>query len=246
MPFQIILFGPPASGKSNVITPTLNYLQLNAPKMFQIDEILKNNKNYNLEMSNLLKHLNADKSQINKLIHNENFIKEMNDIYFRNRSKIENYMNSKIKESIENNENILVETIGLNFPNNIKYISKKHDLYLVFTFKKFNDLIQGNQERSCNEIYDFIKYKSDAPHVYLSSITQLQKIQIKILLILFDLLMDCAKNNISKKFGKCRIIVFDSDDYKIILDSDQIPNNDNKWIYIYEQFRKILLKFYPF
>jgi len=97
MPFQIILFGPPASGKSNVITPTLNYLQLNAPKMFQIDEILKNNKNYNLEISNLLKHLNADKSQINKLIHNENFIKEMNDIYFRNRSKIENYMNSKIK-----------------------------------------------------------------------------------------------------------------------------------------------------
>ncbi len=58
--------------------------------------------------------------------------------------------------------------------------------------------------------------------------------------------MDCAKNNISKKFGKCRIIVFDSDDYKIILDSDQMPNNDNKWIYIYEQFRKILLKFYPF
>ena len=252
MNYQIILFGSPGSGKSYVIDKTLKYLNLEKPDIYKIDEYIKKDKNYHSDMMNILSSIfpkNISKEKIGEYIKNNKSIsKKINDIYYIHRKKIEKKMNDEIKQSCKNNKNILIETIGLKFPYNLKNINKNTDLYLVFTFKKFEKLVSGNFERSINKIQSFVNsnFTTEPPRIYLSSNEQLKFINTKLVILFIDLILDYMKNNsfeITKgDFSgiKFRIIVFNSEDYSLIFDSNNIPTDNTKYKYLYNISQKII------
>jgi energy-coupling factor transporter ATP-binding protein EcfA2 len=192
-PTIIITAGPTGSGKSSLLSKSLEILYKNkrAPtyKQFLIDDYVDNSKRYKEIVDTIIEkyHCNettGDGSECDLSNPNPEFVREIDDAYFEVRENgpcddsgksCKELYNYDLQNAITNGENILVETTGKDIP--LKYINKinkitenlglpNYNFLFIYSILDFNPLIDRVKNRFKDSMISYLNNKnSSAPRI---------------------------------------------------------------------------------
>jgi len=192
-PTAIITAGPTGSGKSSLLSKSLELLYKNrtAPtyKTFLIDDYVDNSKKYKEIVDSVIDKFDCNEdtspgSKCDVLNPNQEFVKEIDEAYFEVRENgpcddsgksCKELFNFDLINSITNGENILIENTGKDIP--LKYINKinkitqdsglpNYNFLFVYSILDFEPLIDRVKSRFKNSMMSYLEDKnSSAPRI---------------------------------------------------------------------------------
>ena len=182
-PYIIVTLGPTGSGKSSLITKTIEQLNLDSNyKKILIDDLIENNDKYKDFIKQIIIDVNNEcrereiregiKCDVKDYYLNpsQELLKKFNDAYYKVRTekgycdqiKSCDEINDEIlHNAIKNNENIVFETTGTSIPKwllSLPSIYEKYDIIFSYSIVDFNSLILRNTNRV---IKSFMKFSRD-------------------------------------------------------------------------------------
>jgi len=173
MPFFILLLGPTGSGKSSILPYISKKLRLPQKYSIQsIDTFVEANKTYKSKVNQFIFQKCHSKTLCDNLKKSLTNPSPQNFQYFENaymdaRKKYEPLLDTKLVQSIRNNENIIVESTGLSFPYwMISMIPNHYEIYFVYSVVEFCELIMRNKTRALKQMIKYVRDpESPAPRL---------------------------------------------------------------------------------
>jgi len=251
-PSVIFTIGPTGSGKSMLLSKSLNLLYgTNNDKgdynSFLIDDYIETSPQYKRDVYKIIDTYECNTnmntgSQCDLINPSKNIIKNFQNAYFTVREKgpcndngeqisCKKKFNKDLEEAIDNRSNILIEVTGKKIP--LEYINKIKDIenynfifsYSIVSFKK---LIERNKTRAKNQMKNFItnhsKHAPRLPNISTNTFKQTTKQMVNILLQLRNI---CLKDGMHNT-GRCGPIGNNNNFILLIFDND---NATSKVIY---------------
>lgn len=248
-PTVIITAGPTGSGKSSLLSKSLELLyknkQIPSYKTFLIDDYVQNSQNYKKLVNNVIDKFNCKEnieagSNCDLSNPNKELIEDFVKIYFDIREKgpcnnsdksCKEIFNSDLKTAILNHENILIETTGKDIP--LKYINKiiqlvgltNYNFLFVYSIVDFKPiLINRVKSRFKNSMINYLNdINNPAPRIVNINEEIFKQKTTKIIKTLIKL------RNICLRLGRptdpeCGVINSNSNFILLIFDNNEMPS----------------------
>jgi len=270
----ILTAGPTGSGKSVLLAKTLEllYHQKPIPRFYEflLDNYIESSIAYKNKIDKIISKFNCRQSlqhgSCNVIEPSTQLLKAFEEAYFEIRKRgpcnsksrntqesCQKIFDSEVINAINHNQNICLETTGINMPNFwfIAYENlQNYNVVFVYSIVSFNELVRRNKARAKEKIEKYMQNNDNlAPRLPDISVDIFLKNTDTIINNLIKLRNKCLRISQPKKDSGCGVInskggfvllIFDNDNRKSKLIYDSRTNDS---LLTTDEFKNLLLRY---